>query len=146
MAPQRNQRNQKTKKSDHFLFTFIFQNKLCMLCISTSFGVLANPEEHPEEGRTAIFQQFSNFLFLFKDPYGGAFRASFWAVWTKNGRTRVNFKVRSCYSKIAHLYCMHLSKSKGQRSFAVRLSSKYFHAIHAIQNTFTDNDVGNFLG
>ncbi len=73
MAPQRNQRKQKTKKSDHFLFTFIFQNKLCLLCISTSFGVHAHPEEHSEEGRTAFFQQFSNFLFLFKDPYGRVF-------------------------------------------------------------------------
>jgi hypothetical protein len=61
------------KKSDHFLFTFIFQNKLCMLCISTSFVVRAHPEEHPDEGRTAFFQQFSNFLFLFKDPYGWVF-------------------------------------------------------------------------
>jgi hypothetical protein len=70
------------------------------------------------------------------------FWACFRAVWTKNGPTRVNFKVRLCYSKIAHLYCMYLSKSKGQRSFAVRLSLKYFHAIH---NSFIDNDVGNFL-
>jgi hypothetical protein len=51
----------------------IFQNKLCMLCISTSFGVCAHPEEHSEEDGTAFFQQFSNFLFLFKDPYGRVF-------------------------------------------------------------------------
>jgi hypothetical protein len=31
-----------------FLFTFVFQNKLCMLCISTSFGV--HLEGHPGEG------------------------------------------------------------------------------------------------
>jgi hypothetical protein len=73
MASQRNQRNQKTKKYDQFLFTFIFQNKLYTVCIWTSFGVRTHPEEHPEEGQTAFFQQFSNFLYLFKDQYGWVF-------------------------------------------------------------------------
>ncbi len=38
---QLKERNQKTKKSDHFLFTFIFQHKLC---ISTSCRARARPE------------------------------------------------------------------------------------------------------